>query len=112
MFYLLYDPNKITMCQSLGGWVYAWYFENGEIAGGGRINPEVVTRNLLDRTYDIRKHVNLHFPDQEELEKEFKAWCERWRQGDSRPPPVPGLLAEIPMGKHKPPGGSKFKRPW
>lgn len=110
MFYLLTHDGSISMCRYHEGWVYAWHFTNRNVVGGGRVNPRLVTLKLLDGTWDVRKNVDLKIPDQEELVKEFNAWCDRWFTDDPRSPSSPSLIGEVPAGKHEVPGGNIYKK--
>lgn len=105
MFYLLTNDGAISMCHYREGWVYAWHFQNGNVVGGGRINPHLITLKLTDGSWDLRRHFNLRVLDQVELEKDFSAWCDQWFKDDPKRPSSPSLIGETAIGKHQLPGG-------
>lgn len=92
MFYVL-GLKAISLCEHRGAWVYAWHFEAGAMTGGGRVNPEVLSKRLIEGSWDIRKHHNLYVKDQEQLEKDFLDWCDRWFLEDPKAPPAGAVIA-------------------
>lgn len=101
MFYLLYPRGGIALCAHVGRWVYAWHFKDGDISDGGRMNPVMLTQNLRDGSFDLRKHMDLNIPDQVDLEKEFTDWAKQWGAENPMGPSSGQISESSPDKIHK-----------